>query len=353
LGAEDGGGIDIRLTGELAHKGGILEANTLSDGRAGGVKLEVGKVTVTEGGQIRSASGVIDSETGEALVGAGAAGDVVVHARESVTISGESSAGFGSGLVTTTEGDGRAGTIQIEAGEVTLTAGGYLFSGSGSLNPVTGELGGGTGAGGDVVVHARESVTISGEDSAGFPSGLSTSTVGEGRAGTIQIETGELIVTAGGQIFSGSGGYNPLTGEDVAGKGQGGNIAVQARHVELDTDGTITARSVGPGDAGTITIQASDTFRSRNGLVTTAATQAGGGRIELSAGQTVELVDSQVRLSKAEPVMLAISLSVPALWFSTTARSLPGQSKAMAGTFLSMPTCFLPPLPAWWMLPRS
>jgi hypothetical protein len=83
----------------------------------------------------------------------------------------------------------------------------------------------------------------------------------------------------------------------AGGRGLGGSIHVQARAIELSDEGTISARSTGDGAAGTLLLQAGETFRSRQGRVTTAADQAGGGAIALIAGRLVQLQDSEVTTS--------------------------------------------------------
>jgi large exoprotein involved in heme utilization and adhesion len=73
------------------------------------------------------------------------------------------------------------------------------------------------------------------------------------------------------------------------------DIHIQAGRIELtNNEAAITASSSGSGNAGNIEIHADDTFRSRNSVVSTESILSGGGKIDLSAGQIVELVDSQV-----------------------------------------------------------
>jgi large exoprotein involved in heme utilization and adhesion len=108
-----------------------------------------------------------------------------------------------------------------------------------------------------------------------------------GNAGDIRLEVGKLTL-------SGDAAIATLT----TGPGQGGDIDVQAEHIELNNnEAALTASSFGSGNAGNITIHADDTFRSRNSAVSTSSLLSGGGKIALSADQIVELVDSQVTTS--------------------------------------------------------
>jgi hypothetical protein len=130
----------------------------------------------------------------------------------------------------------------------------------------------------------------------------STERISLGDAGNMLLEVGRLILTDGAQIDSnsrsaGRGGTVTVTATDtisIAGRdrernpsglfsstqsrGPGGNLQVMAPHIQLSDGSTISARSSGVGDAGTIQLQVSETFRSQNGAVTTAAEGQGEAR---------------------------------------------------------------------------
>jgi hypothetical protein len=75
------------------------------------------------------------------------------------------------------------------------------------------------------------------------------------------------------------------------GSGPGGNVCVEAPHIQLSDGGTITADSAGAGAAGDLQILAGDTLQSHNSRVATAAARAGGGAIALRGGRLVRLRD--------------------------------------------------------------
>jgi hypothetical protein len=81
------------------------------------------------------------------------------------------------------------------------------------------------------------------------------------------------------------------------GSARGGDIQVAAPHIELRDGGTISTNSGGDGAAGSIVIQAGETFRSRNGRVRTQTLGSGGGTITLQAGRLVQLRDSELTTS--------------------------------------------------------
>jgi hypothetical protein len=80
----------------------------------------------------------------------------------------------------------------------------------------------------------------------------------------------------------------------VEGSGRGGEIRLRAPTIELHETATISAESTGLGNAGNVTIWATETFLSDHSTVTTAATQADGGNITLRARTMVRLRDSQI-----------------------------------------------------------
>ena len=71
-------------------------------------------------------------------------------------------------------------------------------------------------------------------------------------------------------------------------------LPLQAHQVRLSEGARISAESTGTGDAGNITITVGDTFLSQNSMVTTAATRADGGTIQITAGNLLRLPDSAI-----------------------------------------------------------
>ncbi len=76
--------------------------------------------------------------------------------------------------------------------------------------------------------------------------------------------------------------------------GEGGEISVSARDIQLVDGATISAQSSGMGDAGAIAIEITHPFRSGPSSVTTAAPEASGGRIMIPGGQLIRLRHSEL-----------------------------------------------------------
>jgi filamentous hemagglutinin family protein len=214
-------------------------------------------------------------------LGAGDAGDLVVHASDSIELGGssflfapvqEGATGSGGNLTvetdhlilqdgsqigTDTAGAGNAGDLFITAKEVELSGFGISQSENGAEIPFpsgllaqtepgsTGDAGNltieaenltvqdgaqisastkGSGNGGNLIVHATE-IELTGEQADGeFPSGIFAQTGSEatGDAGNLTLETEKLIVQDGGQVSA-----------STFGSGNAGNLTVYATEIEL------------------------------------------------------------------------------------------------------------------------
>jgi large exoprotein involved in heme utilization and adhesion len=228
LGGGDPGQLSISAPTILLD-GGIIGAPAIPNGlgRAGDITVVSGALTLTNGGRIDSTT-FTDKP----------AGIVTVIATDSVVISGHSPSGLLSGIVSGTTGAGDAGKVVLSAPTASVILSddaliGVSTLGSGSAGSIEMEVGSltlgggaqissatfGNGLGGVVTVRATDSITISGRDSLGNPSGLFTNT--------------------------GSTGH-------------GGNIELHARQIQLADGAIISAKSFGTGNAGNISIVPSD-----------------------------------------------------------------------------------------------
>src|SRR5262249_21800574 len=164
-------------TPQLLLQGGLLRTQTFGPGRAGDIVATVGRLDVTEGGQISS----ITFSTGDG-------GNVTVSATDSIHILGQRQGIFGVGNVIATDypsainanatgtgrggqlavstpvlemqiglitaqttGAGQGGAITVDVGELSMTKGAVISSSSFGIGP-----------GGDVSVNATDTITISG-----------------------------------------------------------------------------------------------------------------------------------------------------------------------------------------------
>ena len=104
-----------------------------------------------------------------------------------------------------------AGNIEVNTGSLFLTNGGSISSGVSSNENFVGES-----YGGNITINARDRINLDGVESF-----ISTAlSEGKGRSGNIEVNTGKLSVTNGGELFTSS-----------AGTGNAGNITINARDI--------------------------------------------------------------------------------------------------------------------------
>ena len=269
-------------------------------GSAGSVVVEAPRMALTAGAHISSTT-----------LGPGQGGTVRVTATDTLTVAGtspdgRSTSGIFADAVGTGVGAGSAGSVVVEAPRLVLTEGAQIGSSTG-----------GPGQGGTVRVTATDTLTLAGTSPDESPSGIFATAqgtgAGAGTAGTVVVAAHTVRIAAGAQIASstrgpGQGGTVTVTTADAltitgrgsglrttaASSGRGGDIAVDAHQVQLTEGAAISAESAGTGNAGSITITVRDTFLSQHSTVTTQASQADGGNIQLTAPWMIRLRDSQV-----------------------------------------------------------
>jgi filamentous hemagglutinin family protein len=281
-------GVTLDLAAELEMNGGAITSRNSGPGQGGAIVVRANGVAM-EG------SAFIESHTS----GSGPGGSLVVESAGPVSISGMTP--FRTGLYASTSGPGDAGSLRVSAPSLTVADGGIIhshaFTGRGAdVTIETADLalaGGGrirsiafgSGAGGNVAVHATGSVTISGSDSASVESGIEAVSQFSGPAGRIDIQATDITLAGGGQIDATT--FYPLNG------GAGGVVSLAASGT-VDVygsapDGTpsrIRASTESDGNAGEIRISAG-TVRVRDGGVLESRTEYGGGNagiVDVRAG---------------------------------------------------------------------
>ncbi len=233
-------------------------------GNAGNIRIETGRLTVRDG------AGVVTSTQGQ-----GNAGDITIIASEVVELRGASN-GEPTGLIATTlGGTGDAGNVRIETGRLIVRDGAFVAT-------VTA----GEGSAGEINIIASDSVELSASN--GEPTGLVAGAVGgTGDAGNVWIETGRLIVRNGASVATAT-----------LGQGNAGNVTVIASEVvELSgaSNGETTSLVAGvapggTGDAGNVRIETGRLIvRDGAGVVTRTQGQGNAGDITIIASESVEL----------------------------------------------------------------
>lgn len=275
-GNEAGGNIDIRATESVELTGTsstnppitsalfseVIPGAPGAIGTGGDLTIETGRLLVTDGAQIALGT-----------FGFGDAGDLVIKANSVDVIGGSSDTGP-SGLISSSASEGNGGNLTIETSRLSVADGAQVFTGTS-----------GAGNSGSLTVKADNSVEAIGASPFG-PSGLSTQVdrlpAATGSGGNLTIETNRLLVAEGGQVSAATaslGNAGNMTiranqveviGESVLSpsglfsssegstekSGTGGDVLIQTNSLLVADGGQIVASTGGPGNAGSLTIEA-------------------------------------------------------------------------------------------------
>lgn len=256
-GLGNGGNIAINAESLSVSKKARIAASTNGKGNAGNIFIKVdGPIELLEGdilsdseSQANGNGGNITIKTGSLLLNGepgnaarvrtnverqGNAGKILVQANDSVTLVN------GGTITSNIENNaiGNSGGIVIEARSLSMNNGGRVQA-----------LTRGTGKAGNIQVNAKDSVVISGNSDYTTSSGLYTSTEfgAAGEAGNINVKTGELRI-------SGNAVLNARSRSNY----RGGNITLEADTLSLTGGGQLLTTAFGSGDAGDITINATE-----------------------------------------------------------------------------------------------
>mgnify|MGYP002777180954 CR=1 FL=1 len=215
---------------------------------------------------------------------------------------------------------GQSGDITISTRRLLVQNGSGIASGLGSM------LVGGSedsGQGGNMTIAASESVTVAGNltaftrtgrPSAVFSSALTTATTVAGNAGNLAIATARLQVLEGGQVLTdtraaGAAGTLAITATETVtvagvgvdgssstlstrttGSGQGGTIALTTGQLQVQNRGLISTQTSNSGNAGNLTISATRLdLQSGGQILTETAASGDAGNLTISVRDAINL----------------------------------------------------------------
>ncbi|MBD2489076.1 S-layer family protein [Aulosira sp. FACHB-615] len=254
---------DITLTQRA-----LASTRDLSRGNGGSVNIQGKQVSIRDGSLV-----LVQNRSNQA------AGDIVVNATESLNISGKSPKfTSSSSLVNDTVSSAAAGQIIVNTPKLNIDQGGYILNRTFS-----------TGSGGNIIINS-DAIDINGFAS-GDPlafravSQILAASFGKGKGGDIAISTQDLSVSAGANIAarpysSGKGGdlnikadtiqvlgagapkgsYFTLVSAATFGPGDAGNLNIDTRKLSVQDGGRVSASSIILGNAGSLTINASESI---------------------------------------------------------------------------------------------
>jgi filamentous hemagglutinin family protein len=241
-------------------------ASADSSGNGGGsIQVQGRHVTINEGSQLLALT-----------LGSQAGRNLTVNASDEIQVSGETPDGSTpSRLTTRTRGSGTAGNLTLTTRRLVIEGGAQVSTPSSASA---------TGDAGALTVSADE-VRISGASRDGdVLSRLTTRTEGAGDAGDLRITTRRLVIEGGAEVSS-----STLPPD---GTGNAGNLTIYASDkvrvsgglINSEEPSRLTARTAGTGNAGTLTIDTSKLVIDGGAQVSTATFSSGrGGAIVVNA----------------------------------------------------------------------
>ncbi len=295
-GTGNGGSLTINTDKLILNNPGRISTDTFDTGAGGNITLTIGSLLEVNRSSISSISR-----------GSGNAGNLVIDTKQFQV--------NGGGLSTSTSSSGNAGDITITATESVIlgvtTSRGRIASNA--RNGATGNGGrvvvetpvlqlhngaqinslnrGDLNRGGSITIRAKVVSAIGRSPNGIRPSAFVTATEESGDGGNLTIETERLLVSDGAEFFSdtsGDGDAGNITvyasesvdviGTDASGTfssgiftsrlnidttreeivGKGGNLVIETGRLRVAEGGRLQASAVGSGDAGSITIRATE-----------------------------------------------------------------------------------------------
>lgn len=259
-------------------------------GKGGDITLETRSLSLTNGAQINTSTS-----------GQGKAGNVQIIATETGKFDGGSrygclnNNGCTSGIVSTAE-SGAVG----QGGNITLTGGSFWFTNGGRLSASTGAQ----GNAGNVTIQADDTIFFDGVGINGIPSGA-YSTVQPpaiGNGGNLNIAGRSLYLNNGALISTstraqGNAGNISINASDIVsldnassiasavseiGEGQGGNIKITTPILAVQDEAQVTVSSESSGKAGNLEVEAGSVSLDKTSTLTATTRLGDGGNIKLN-----------------------------------------------------------------------
>jgi filamentous hemagglutinin family protein len=280
----------INLIGSGGTFPGGIFAFTNGTGNAGRTTLNTNRLSIFNGAFVYTNSN--DTNDGQA-------GTLIINAKESVIISGQSpDKKFPSSIFSESGSSSDAGNIQISTKYLSLLDGGNISAQTAAI-----------GHGGTIEIDAANDVLLSSPTSE-RPSVINVRATGAGNAGSLKIKAENLIVKDGAQIFAettGSGQAGNLTANiqnnlfirgsskdnqytsrlffDSLGSGAAGNLVISAKNLKLSEGGQISAENISAQQGGNIELKDLQTLEVDQGKISASTNTGQGGNVNINGQQ--------------------------------------------------------------------
>ena len=313
---------DINLVAQnLSLEGGaIIDSGSASEANSGNLNLDISDTVMIDGSfsSITSAinsfsqrdsgsNGNVNIDTNDLVItdgggistdisGQGNAGNVNITSN-TITIDGSGSSISTAVLIDGIENRNDA-TASSSGGTVAISTGALSITNGGSLNAFS--LFNGSGNAGNIEITASDNIFIDGGDgfsSSGITADLLPLISVPGTSGDIEIETPKLVLTNGGLISAstfdnGNAGNLTIRTSELLkvsndavidasvlpdATGSAGDLTIETSQLKVINGGQINASTLGFGDAGNLTIRATDS------ILVTGGTETGASALQTTA----------------------------------------------------------------------
>jgi filamentous hemagglutinin family protein len=271
----NGGNLIVETKRLSVSDGSKVQVSTFGDGNAGNLFIKASEIDVfNTPGSDRFFSTSINADVGQDSrfpgVPKGNGGDLKIE-------TGRLSIRSGAEVTVDTSGQGNAGTLLVQAKNLVEVIGRNSFL-TADVNSRA------TGSGGTLTVQTKQLRIQEGGQ-------VGSSTTGIGNAGNVFIRTTDLDIVGVSANGNPSGLFS--TSSQNA-RGNGGNLFVEARNLNLSNRGQLSSRSRGVGSAGNIIVDSRNILMRNNSNILTISNAGDGGNITLSAKTIVALEDSNI-----------------------------------------------------------
>ncbi|MEB3279664.1 MAG: filamentous hemagglutinin N-terminal domain-containing protein [Lyngbya sp.] len=285
------GNINVTAQSFTINDGGFLNTSLFGKGNAGNINIFTNSLVMSNQTALNAAN-----------FGQGNAGVVSISAMDSVELSNSFIfANVGRNAV------GNSGAIEINTGNLLLSQGAQIITDTS-----------GVGHAGVISIFATDFIELS---SSNIFSNVQEGAVGNG--GTVEINTGNLLLSGGAQIITDTSGVGnagnitvkavsvELTGTSAdsefpsafstdvnsTGMGNAGSIQIETQQLRLTDGGIIQSSTLGQGNAGLVSISATDSVELSSGAIFSSVEQGArgdGGIVEINTGNLLLSEGSQI-----------------------------------------------------------
>jgi filamentous hemagglutinin family protein len=307
------------------ESGGAIAAETVT-GSGGAIDLDL-RVLEINNGSIRTAT-----------VNTGQGSDIYIRARDRVVVTATSlqdtetqslrlffSANaipdFNIGIISGSVGEGKAGNIEIETGELILRDGGLITPSalrSGDAGSLTIQVAGDIIVDGGILTTATISqasdagrggdMTIAADNLSLFNGGsISTTTLGRNNAGSLNVDIRDRLLIIGGSesnLFAASGLSSGALLLGAGSVGNGGELSITAQRLVIQDRGRISSSSEGLGDAGNINIDVGSLILDNNAAIVASSNSGEGGNLAIRSRSSAILQDTSQLSTQAGSAVL-------------------------------------------------